>query len=307
MCRSILVSQLPVSDRARAGWPLGVFGLGLVALVGGYREFRLTSGRQSICHLVHSLSTLSGSLVPGTPATAPGSCASPDHRYYGSWALMLVGLAATVVGAVVLAKQARRSRVLGHPWPIHRASVSVCRWIDTQLPGHDAANPARLGPATMQTLVVVVGFAISIGGAHAWNRQGHAVRVKAHERASVALTALTLPTALSRSENPSCHPSPDTLCAVSRLPADEVQPMLIDLLHGRSEIEVCSRIPPGPGGPCPVVGSVDGYRAFGFAFPHLLRVDQGPPPSGAKPVTPGNTRLFYFGTDVTINLDRVDD
>jgi hypothetical protein len=76
------------------------------------------------------------------------------------------------------------------------------------------------------------------------------------------------------------------------------------LLDGYPDDTVC-RLLPVPDGLCPATirGTIADYPAVAIVTRHLLVIRAGgKPPAHAIPTRPGSTRMFYLGSDVSIEL-----
>lgn len=287
--------------RVRAGWtaPATVVGAGL-SLIGWWR-FKAMSGAHQICHIFRSLQSFAAGSTPGRASSM--SCAAIDRQYNIALGLMAIGLCTLGIALVLMTRRARASGSNGMPWWPATVPDRVAEWLNRHLPG----SRSRQGPAIRRELVVplIAVFIIAAGaiGDEAWNKVSRSLATRARHHGEAALTSLTLPAALHREANPSCHPSVDTICAESSLAPAQTQPLLEQLISGRPDQTMCAIVAVPAQQPCPVYGTIGGYRAMAIAFNHLVEVPDGSPaPAGATPVQPGATRLFYKGTDITISL-----
>lgn len=302
------VSRAAGRRSTRVGWTGSAALSGGLLTAAGMVLLHLASGPRQLCHVLNSLDDLAGG-EPDQPLLPRPSCASLDERYVIAVALTCVGSVVALVALVAMARRAWSSRRAGHPWWLHRAASRVAAWIDAWLPGQRRADGR---PRISSGFVTVLGALVALGCVSAafgvWSNISRTLELRTHHRGQVALATLQLPTGLTLGSpdgrSAGCTPSPDTLCASSALPPDQVDPILRQLLHGKPDAAICALLPTPAGtkAPCAIYGRIGGYRAMAIPFNHLLVLRSGAAPPGAVPVRPGNTHMFYLGTDVTITL-----
>jgi hypothetical protein len=239
-------------------------------------------------------------LMPGQTSSIT-SCTSYDWQLYTGMAVGLVGGLAGVVGVALLLRAARRSTANGAPWRVHEAMQHVADGMNRRVPGRSGERgPFSVG--SVAGLVIAALVVVTALGVWGWNSFSDAATRRAYQRAQTSLAELPLPQPLIREASPVCQPSADTLCAHSSATVAQVVPIVTQLMGGQPDHTLCTLLPSPTGEPCPISGSIDGYPALGFVHPHLVLVTKGDPPPGAIPSRPGNTHLYWLGSDIQIQL-----